>query len=327
MGYIPPFSITVEMLDLISEISEMLGSIKGVENLEKFPRLRRIGRIKTIHSSLAIENNTLSIGQVTDIVDGKRILGPPDEIFEVKNAIAAYNELEKINPFDMNDLLHVHKILMEGLVEENGRLRTVDVGVYNSDGKKLLTPPGPTMLPGYMNDLFEWLRASDVHILIRSSIFHTEFERIHPFRDGNGRIGRLWQTAVLMKWKPIFAWIPVESIIRERQTEYYNTLMESQKGSNVNIFIVFMLEAIRDAVKAIVSDTQAHIDHIDTRVRQLMAVLETYPQSAAELMERLNLKSRDTFRNNYLRPAMEAGLVMLTEPNKPTSKNQRYFKR
>jgi len=327
MGYVPPFSLTVEMLDLISEISEMLGSIKGVESLDKLPRLRRIGRIRTIHSSLAIENNTLSIEQVTDIVDGKRVLGPPDEILEVKNAISAYNELGEIDAFDMNDLLHVHKILMEGLIGENGKLRTVDVGVYNSDGKRLLTPPEPAMLPGYMNDLFEWLRTSNVHILIRSSIFHTEFERIHPFRDGNGRMGRLWQTALLMKWKPIFAWIPVESIIRERQTEYYRTLMESQKGSDVNVFIVFMLEAIRDAVKAIVSDTQVHIDHIDDRIRRLMAVLEVYPQSATELMERLNLRSRDAFRNNYLNPAIDAGLVMLTEPNKPTSKNQRYCKR
>jgi Fic family protein len=327
MGYTPPFSLTDEMMDLISEISEMMGSIRGVEDLDKLPRLRRIGRIKTIHSSLAIENNTLTIEQVTDIVDGKRVLGPPAEILEVKNAIAAYNELGNIDAFSMDDLFRVHKIQMKGLIEENGRLRTVDVGVYNADRKKLHAPPGPALLPGYMKDLFEWLRTSNTHLLIRSCIFHYEFEYIHPFRDGNGRMGRLWQTAILMKWKPIFAWIPIESIIRERQADYYDVLMRSQKNPDANGFIIFMLEAVRDAVKAIVSDTQAHIDHIDIRVRRLMEVLETYPQSAAELMERIGMRSRDNFRNNYLRPAIEAGLVMLTEPNKPTSKNQRYFKR
>jgi len=327
MGYIPPFNLTDEMLQLTSEISELLGRIGGLEDLDKLPRLRRAGRIKTIHSSLAIENNTLTIEQVTDIIDGKRVLGPPDEILEVKNAHTAYKELENVDAFEMKDILRIHKIMMNGLVEENGRLRTVNAGVFTSDGQKIHSAPRPELLPGLMSDLFDWLKVTKTHPLIGSSVFHYEFEYIHPFRDGNGRMGRYWQTAILMKWKPVFAWIPIESIIRERQTEYYNAIRTSSKNVSSNEFILYMLKAILDSVKAIVSDAQKHINHINIRVRELLAVLEAYPQSATQLMERLNLRSRDAFRNNYLRPAIEAGLVSLTEPDRPTSKNQMYLKR
>jgi len=327
MGYIPPFSLTDEMMRLTSDISELLGSIRNIKDLEKLPRLRRIGRIRTIHSSLAIENNTLTIDQVTDIIDGKRVLGPPDEILEVKNAHAAYNELENIDAFDMNDLLRMHRIMMNGLVEENGRFRTVNAGVYTSDGQRIHEAPQPSLIPGHMNDLFEWLRTSEAHMLIRSSVFHYELEFIHPFRDGNGRIGRFWQTAILMKWKPLFAWIPIESIIRERQTEYYGVIAASTKKVSSNDFILFMLKAVRDAVTAIASDAMKHINHINVRVRELLAALEPYPQSATQLMERLNLRSRVTLLRNYLRPAIDAGLVALTEPDKPTSKNQMYLRK
>ncbi|MDR0334449.1 MAG: Fic family protein [Methanomassiliicoccaceae archaeon] len=327
MGYVPPFSLTDDMMQLTSEISELLGRIGSLEKLEKLPRLRRAGRIRTIHSSLAIENNTLTLDQVTDIIDGKKVLGPPDEILEVKNAHAAYKELENVDAFDMKELLRIHRIMMGGLIEENGRFRTVRAGVFASDGQRIYSAPLPDLVPGLMNDLFSWLRGSKAHMLIISSVFHYELEFIHPFRDGNGRMGRMWQTAILMNWRPIFAWIPIESIIRERQAEYYNAIRTSTKNVSSNEFILYMLKAILDAVKAIVSDAQKHINSINARMRGLLEVLETYPQSAAQLMERLNLRSRDAFRNNYLRPALEAGLVSLTEPGKPTSKNQMYFKR
>jgi Fic family protein len=327
MGYVPPFSLTDDMMQLTSEISELLGRIGSLETLERFPRLRRAGRIKTIHSSLAIENNTLTIEQVTDIIDGKRVLGPPDEILEVKNAIDAYKELEGINAFEIKDMLRIHKIMMNGLIDENGRLRTVNADIFTSDGQKVHSAPEPIHLPGLMKALFEWIKTTKTHPLISSSVFHYEFEFIHPFRDGNGRMGRLWQTAILMRWKPVFAWIPIESIIRERQTEYYSAIRASTKNVNSNEFILYMLRTVLDAVKAIVSDAQAHINHINVRVREFLAVLEPYPQSAVQLMERLNLKSRDAFRNNYLRPAMEAGLVSLTEPDKIKSKNQMYYRK
>jgi Fic family protein len=265
--------------------------------------------------------------QVADIIDGKKVLGPPDEILEVKNAFAAYKELENIDAFDMKDMLRIHRMMMDGPVEENGRFRTVNAGVYTNDGHAIHNAPQPSLVPGRMKDLFDWLRTSEAHMLIKSSVFHYEFEFIHPFRDGNGRMGRFWQTAILMKWRRVFAWIPVESIIRERQAGYYDAIASSTKNVSSNEFVIYMLKAIRDAVEAIVSDAHAHINHINARVRELLAVLKPYPQSAAQLMERLGLRSRDAFRNNYLRPAIEAGLVSLTEPDKPTSKNQGYFRR
>ena len=327
MRHIPTFSLTNEMMQLTSEISELLGSIRSADTFEKLPRLRRIGRIRTIHSSLAIESNTLTIDQVTDIMAGRRVLGPPNEIKEVKNAFAAYNDLENIDAFTIKDLLRIHKMMMDDLIEENGRFRSVNAGVYTGNGRLIHAAPQPGLVPDHMKDLFEWLTTTDTHILIRSSVFHYEFEFIHPFRDGNGRMGRFWQTAILMKWKPVFAWIPIESVIYDRQAEYYSAIADSTKAGNSNVFILFMLKAIRDAVVKIVSEVRDHINHIDTRVHKLLAVLGPHPMTAAELMEHLGLRSRDSFLKNYIKPAIEAGLVSVTMPDKPTSRNQRYFRK
>ena len=323
----PPFNITEEMLEYVSEIAEALGGIKSVDSLERLPRLRRIGRIKSVHSSLAIENNSLTLDQVSDILEGKSVIGPPDEIREVKNAFVAYKELEHLDPYDMRDLLRVHGVMTDGLIEESGKFRTVNEGIYSSDGRVVHIAPQARMIPDLMRDLFDWLKASKVHALIKSSVFHYEFEFIHPFRDGNGRLGRLWHTAILMTWHPVFAWIPIESIIRRRQAEYYEAIAQSTSAGASDVFIVFMLKATLDAVKTIVSDTKAHIRHTSTKMRELLAALEYYPMLATEIMERLKLKSRDGFRNSYLKPAIEAGLVCMTEPDKPTSRNQRYFKK
>lgn len=323
----PPFNITEEMLEYVAEIAEELGGIKSVEALDKLPRLRRIGRIKSIHSSLAIENNSLTLEQVSDIIEGKRVIGPPDEILEVKNAFAAYKELESVDPYNMKDLLRVHGIMTNGLVEEGGKFRTVNEGIYSSDGRVVHIAPQPHMVPKLMDGLFGWLKTSKAHALIKSSVFHYGFEFIHPFRDGNGRIGRIWHTAILMTWKLVFAWIPIESIIRERQAEYYEAIAKSTSAGASDAFILFMLRATLNAVRAIAADAQAHISHINARIRELLAVLEHFPLSSAEIMERLKLKSRDGFRNNYLKPALEAGLIFMTEPDKPTSKNQMYFKK
>ena len=327
MGYKPPFNITDEMLEYVAGIAEALGAVRGVETLDKFPRLRRIGRIKSIQSSLAIENNSLTIDQVSDIIDGKNIIGPPDEIREVKNAITAYKELENIDPYNMNDLLRAHGIMTEGLAVESGELRTVNEGVFSSDGQVIHVAPQPRMIPTLMSELFDWLKTTKTHALIKSSVFHYEFEFIHPFRDGNGRIGRLWHTAILMTWRPVFAWIPIESIIREKQAEYYDAIAQSTKAGVSDKFIIYMLQVTLEAVKSLEVDTQAHINHINSRVQDLLKVLDYYPLSASEIMERLNLKSRDGLRNNYLKPAIEAGLICMTEPSKPTSRNQMYFRK
>ena len=324
--YIPPYEITDEMLELVSEIMENLGKLSGVNELEKLPRLRRVSRIKSIHSSLAIENNTLSIEQVTDVINGKRVLAPQKDIEEVHNAFNAYEKLSEINPYSIDDLLKIHGIMMNGLVKEAGRLRSGHVGVYNQDGKVVHLAPPADFVPQQLEQLFDWVKNSNANMLIKSSVFHYEFEFIHPFNDGNGRTGRLWQTALLASWKPIFAWIPIESIIKDNQEDYYNAITLSTSQGKSNIFIEFMLDVINKAIKDIITDTRNHYNHINNQISELMKVIESYPQSATELMEKLNLKSRLGFRKNYLQPALDSGLIGMTEPDKPTSKNQKYFK-
>ena len=324
--YIPPYEITDEMLELVSEIMENLGKLSGVNELEKLPRLRRVSRIKSIHSSLAIENNTLSIEQVTDVINGKRVLAPQKDIEEVHNAFNAYEKLSEINPYSIDDLLKIHGIMMNGLVKEAGMLRLGQVGVYNQDGKVVHLAPPADFVPQQLGQLFDWVKNSNANMLIKSSVFHYEFEFIHPFNDGNGRTGRLWQTALLASWKPIFAWIPIESIIKDNQEDYYNAITLSTSQGKSNIFIEFMLDVINKAIKDIITDTRNHYNHINNQITELMKVIESYPQSATELMEKLNLKSRLGFRKNYLQPALDAGLIGMTEPDKPTSKNQKYFK-
>lgn len=324
--YIPPYEITDEMLELVSEIMENLGKLSGIHELKKLPRLRKVNRIKSIHSSLAIENNTLSIEQVTDVIDGKRVLGPKEDIIAVQNANLAYKELENINPFSLDDLLKIHGIMMSGLISEAGKIRTGQVGIYNQDGKVVHLAPPANFVSKQLIGLFDWIKSSPANMLIKSSVFHYEFEFIHPFCDGNGRMGRLWQTALLASWKPIFAWIPIESIIKDNQEEYYNAIAQSTNQAKSNKFIVFMLDVINKAIKDILIDTKNHYNHINNQITKLMKVIESYPQSATELMQKLNLKSRVGFRKNYLQPALDAGLIGMTEPNKSTSKNQKYFK-
>lgn len=324
--YIPPYNITEEMLELTSEITEDLGKLSNVNNLERLPRLRRVNRIRSIQSSLAIENNTLSLEQVTDVIDGKRVLGPQDDILAVKNAFTVYKLLPKLDPFSLEDLKRAHGVMMQGLIERAGELRTSSVGVIDEQGKVLHVAPPDGMVKGLMEQLFGWLKTSKTQMLIRSSIFHYEFEFIHPFADGNGRMGRLWQTALLASWKPMFEWIPIESIIKDNQEEYYRAIRLSTAEGKSNRFILFMLGVIQKAVSDLVRDTRNHQSHITNQIKALMSVIETYPLSALELMGKLGLKSRVAFRKNYLQPALEAGLISMTNPETPTSRNQRYFK-
>lgn len=325
-NYIPPYDLTEEMLELTSEITEDLGRLSNVNNLERLPRLRRVNRIKSIQSSLAIENNTLSLEQVTDVINGKRVLGPQDDILAVKNAFAVYKMLPELDPFSLEDLKKAHGVMMQGLVEGAGELRTSSVGVINEQGKVIHVAPPHDMVKGLTEQLFDWLKTSKTQMLIRSSIFHYEFEFIHPFADGNGRTGRLWQTALLASWKPIFEWIPIESIIKDNQEDYYRAIGLSTAEGKSNRFILFMLGIIKKAVAELARDTRSHQSHISNQIKSLMSVIETYPMSAVELMEKLGLKSRVTFRKNYIQPALEAGLIAMTDPDTPTSRNQRYFK-
>ena len=249
--YMPPFTMTEEITNLVIEIGEQVGAVAAYDTLQPNPRLRRENRIRSIHSSLAIEQNTLTLEQVTDVINGKAVLGPPQDIHEVKNAYEAYERVSALDPYSVKNLLLAHKMLMEGLVQEAGRFRSGNVGVYA--GNQLIHAGTPAnYVPDLMKQLFDWMKKSKLHPLVKSCIFHYEFEFIHPFADGNGRLGRLWQSLILQKWKAFFAWMPIETLIYAKQEGYYQALNASNTAGESTIFVTFMLEVIRDALKDVV---------------------------------------------------------------------------
>lgn len=254
--YRPPFEITAKIIELISQISEKVGEIRSLQNSPSHIRLRKENRIKTIHSSLAIENNSLSIEQVTAILEGKRVLGSPREIKEVTNSIEAYELLLELDPFREADLLKAHRLMMSDLVSESGKYRSGSVGIFDGEHVVHVAPPAGRV-PDLMSDLFEWLRLSDAHPLIKSCVFHYEFEFIHPFQDGNGRMGRLWQTAILREWREVFAWLPVETLIKDNQQAYYSALAASDKDADSTGFIEFMLSLLLKTIEDVVENEKA----------------------------------------------------------------------
>lgn len=251
MAYEPPFSLNDRIVSAVANIAQKVGRIEGFEQLDRSPQLRKENRIKTIHSSLAIENNSLSIEQVTAVVEGRHVIAPPKDLLEVQNAIKAYEALFSFDPTSMDSLLTAHRVLMGGLVNGAGCFRSGNVGVF--DGGELIHAGTPAAyVPEVMRDLFGWLRSTAVHPLIASCVFHYEFEFIHPFTDGNGRMGRLWQTLILSKWNPIFAWLPVESLVKENQEGYYAALGASDASGDSSEFLVFMLSMIDAALDDVI---------------------------------------------------------------------------
>lgn len=241
----PPFTITNTMVTLVSEISELIGRLSVRDPLATNPTLRRTNRIRTIQGSLAIEQNTLSIEQVTAVLNGKQVLAPPKDIAEVKNAYEIYERLEELDPYSVDDLLTAHAVMTRGLVEESGMFRTKPVGVVDQSGRVLHFGTLPQYVPDLVTELLDWVKNSDVHMLIRSCVFHYEFELIHPFADGNGRLGRLWHTLLLSQWNPAFAWLPVESMIYAHQEEYYAAINTSNDAAESTVFVEFMLSIIK----------------------------------------------------------------------------------
>jgi Fic family protein len=320
--YTPPFTITSKALDLVVQISEALGRLSVQAPTAMTPKLRRSRRLRTIHSSLAIENNSLSLEQVTAVIDGKRVLGPAKDIQEVRNAFAAYEALEAWTPASTKDLLTAHRLLMNGLVDHPGRFRFAGVGIVKGSKLVHLAPPAERV-PGLMKDLLGWLKRKAEHPLIASCVFHYELEFIHPFADGNGRIGRLWQTLILSSWKPELAFLPVESVIRQRQAEYYAALAASDKAGQSTIFIEFLLSALLQAIHEVAATDQVG-DQVSDQVRALLKCLAKQPLTALACMKKLGLAHRPTFRKNYLQPALDAGLVERTLPDKPNSSLQKY---
>ena len=321
-GYAPPYTITDKTVNLISAITEIIAKISINDSMSNNPRLRRDNRIRTIHSTLAIENNSLSLDQVTDIINGKRILGAPDEICEVKNAYEAYNKLLELNPYSLKDMLLVHKSLMNNLNGEAGIFRSGGVGVFA--GKQLVhMAPQANQVPHLIKDLVDWAKKAEVHPLIKSCVFHYEFEFIHPFADGNGRMGRMWQTLLLYNWKPLFGWLPIETWIRERQEDYYKVLDKCDYSADSAKFIEFLLTAVYDALCEI-ANTEQVTEQVTVQVKKLLECMKAEDYSTRELMAVLELKHRPNFRDYYLLPALKLGCIEMTIPDKPNSSKQKY---
>lgn len=328
MDYKPPFTITNAILKYVASISEKLGKLNAVQGLENKPHLRKNNRIKSIHASLKIEANSLSLGQVRDVINGKLVLGEQKEIQEVKNSYVAYEKLSEIDPYSINDLKHYHGIMTRYLVDEAGEFRSSEEGVFSGERCIFMAPPA-RLVPQLMSNLFVWMKSAkdDFHPLILSSIFHYEFVFIHPFTDGNGRMARLWHTAMLAKWKPIFEYIPIESQIEKFQEEYYGAISKCHRSGASTTFIEFMLsqiDKILDEVSAqVIGDRQQLPEHI----QRLLSVMEyDVAYTGKALMEKLGLKSKEGFRRNYLIPAIEMKLIRMTVPEQPRNRNQRYIK-
>ena len=288
--YQPPFTMTEEITNLVIEIGEQVGAVAAYDSLQPNPTLRRESRIKSIHSSLAIEQNTLTLEQVSDIIDGKRVLGPPQDIREVKNAYEAYEKVSSLDPYSVKNLLLAHRIMMEGLVKEAGVFRSKNVGVYA--GTQLIHAGTPAhYVPELIDQLFTWMKQSKLHPLVKSCVFHYEFEFIHPFSDGNGRTGRLWQSLILQKWKPFFAWLPVETLIHEQQDGYYVVLNASNTEGESTIFVTFMLQIIRDALADIIKTQDSHRNvginvgiNVGTNEKKVLALLRQDGRLTAKIL-------------------------------------------
>ncbi|MDD2316197.1 MAG: Fic family protein [Desulfobacterales bacterium] len=318
-SYQPHYTITPEILNRVAAISEAIGRLTVLTDKARALRLRRINRIRTIHGSLAIEGNTLSEAQITAILEGKRVIAPPREVQEVKNALAAYDRFDSWKPEAEKDFLEAHRILMSGLIDEAGIYRRGGVGVMAGRQVIHMAPPADRV-PHLMSDLFGWLAATDAHPLIASSVFHYEFEFIHPFADGNGRMGRLWQSLILARWNPLFAHIPVENLIFEHQAEYYQAIQDSTRQTDSAPFIAFMLRMILDTVTTSAPQVSPQVT---PQVGELLAVIQG-EMGRETLQSALGLSDRKSFRERYLKPALTDGLIEMTIPDKPNSRLQKY---
>ena len=327
-SYIPPYTISNKMLKLVSDISEKVGKINSHKELESKPHLRRNNRIKSIHSSLRIEANSLSLSEVRDVINGHLVHGNQKEIQEVKNAYEAYEHISDINPFSLTELKRIHGIMTYRTVNESGVFRKGEEGVFSGD-KCIFVAPPPNMVSGLMKDLLTWAKKNEdlLHPLILSSIFHYEFVFTHPFADGNGRMARLWHTVMLYRWRNIFEYIPLESQIEKFQTEYYDAIAKCHVNGNSDIFIEFMLEMISQILDEVIVQINRSNYETSEYVKRMLDVMEyDVPYTSNAIMEALGLKSKETLRKNYINPAMELGVVRMTLPDKPNSRNQRYVK-
>ncbi|MDO9622861.1 MAG: Fic family protein [Pseudomonas sp.] len=317
-NYQPPLTLTAAMLALVADISEQVGRLSALRETTMTPQLRRGNRIRTIQASLAIENNTLNLEQVTAVLEGKRVLGLPREIQEVRNAFAAYEAMPGWQVAARADLLSAHGLLMQGLIDDAGQFRQGGVGIYRGERLLHMAPPANRVGP-LVDDLLAWLARTDLHPLIASCVFHYEFEFIHPFADGNGRMGRLWQTLILSQWRPVLAYLPVETVIREQQEAYYAALQVSDQQAEATVFVEFMLQALKQAlVEAesvnVLGSTEQSSEY-GSEEMPLLGLLKAKPQlTGKQAAEQLGLSQRAV--EKQLAKLKAAGHLERIGPNK-----------
>lgn len=324
--YTPPFTITSDIVNLIAQISAQIERYAIRLEQRDGLRLRKANRIRTIHSSLAIEGNQLSEGQVRDIINGKNVVAPIKEIQEVKNAIRTYDMFPSLDPFSEKDLLRAHGTMMEALTDDAGSYRRKGVGVFSETGLVHMAPP-PDRVPMLMGDLFEWLKTANDHLLIRSCVFHYEFEFIHPFSDGNGRNGRLWQSLILGRLHPLFHHLPVENMVYSNQQAYYDAIAASTAAGESTPFIAFMLgeilktlkehqgeekSGLQDKLRDKLHDKFPEVSEVAWKI--LDAIIENPHLKALELTERTQLKERMV--RNHLATLKNLGLIERQGSNK-----------
>jgi Fic family protein len=323
----PPYTITVKAADYLTKIAETATRLEYGTGFKHDIKLHRENRVRSIYSSLAIEGNTLSLDEVTAVLNGKLVAGKQTEIKEVKNAYEAYEKIITFNPYSVKDFLKAHKLMTGGLIKEAGKFRNGDVGVFDDD-MVIHFGARPQFVPQLIDGLFEWARATELHPALKSAIVHCEIETIHPFADGNGRMGRLWQTLLLAKWNEIFAWIPMESLIYERRPQYYDALQNAQKKNDSGEFIEFTLSAIFDAVEAQTKHQDKHEDKHQVELSEVMLSilksLESIALSRKEIFAAISMNGDTRAFRRYIAPLLEDGYIEMTAPDKPHSKLQKY---
>ena len=326
----PPYTITEKAADYLAKIVEIVTRLEYGTGFKRDIRLHRENRMRTIHSSLAIEGNTLTLGEVTAVIEGKVVAGKQTEIKEVKNAYEAYDKIMTFDPYDVIDFLKAHKLMMQDLVEEAGKFRSGDVGVFDGD-VAVHIGARPQFVPELIRDLLGWGRKSDLHPVLKSAILHYEIETIHPFADGNGRMGRLWQTLLLAKWNEIFAWIPMESVMNQNRPEYYDALHYGQQSGDSSRFIEFTLSALLEILQKTNADllvTEQDNAQVTEQVDRAERIIEfcAEPKSRQEIQSFVGIVHREHFRAKILKPLLDSGKLKMTIPDKPNSRNQKYVK-
>ena len=336
MAQIPPYTITMKAADYLTKIAEAVTRLEFGTDFKRDIRLHRQNRVRSIYSSLAIEGNTLSLVEVSAVIEGKLVRCWQEEVKEVKNAFAAYDKIMPFNQYSVKDFLKGHKLMTDGLVKESGRFRSGDVGVFDGD---VVVHVGarPQFVSELIEDLFAWAKESELHPVLKGAVLHCEIETIHPFADGNGRMGRLWQTLLLAKLKDVFQWIPMESVVFEKRPEYYDALQMAQKTKDANGFIEFILSAILETVEAQAKHQDEHkdkhqVEHQDEHqvealtdtMLSVLLILKSAPLSRKDIFAALRMNGDTRAFRRIIEPLLSGGHIEMTVPDKPNSKLQKY---